>query len=175
MLYRILSSLVGCQFAHIETLTEIAIPKKWGIVGVVTKHFDGEVQLNYTYENAVNNRLEKQGHDRTFVTSSLRWGTWEIFNKIIAHKGAKYARYYLCKTNTAPKVEYFVNGYPASASEIAIIESYDQDQVSLRQLAEGLVNNQVFPKAINFENILALKVGGQTYIKPISSSLPMVG
>ena len=175
MLYNIIANLKGCQFAHIVTLTEIAIPKKWGIVGVVTKHFDGEVQINYTYENAVNNHLEKQGNDRTFVTTSLRWGTWEIFNKIIAHKGAKYVRYYLCKTNNAPKVEYFVNGRPATASEITIIAKYDQDNVSLRQLAEGLVNNQVFPKAINFENVLSIKVGGQTYIKPIPSSLPMVG
>ena len=177
MLYNILSNLKGCQFASIITLTEVKIPKKWGIVGVVTKRYEGEVQLNYTYENAVNNRLEKQGDERTFEAAPLQWGEWEIFNKIITHKGARYLRYYGCNTTKKPKVEYFINGRSATAEESEIIKAYEvsKRKPSARQSAEGLNTNQVVARVVAFENVQYLKVGGQTYIKPIPSSLPMVG
>lgn len=174
MLYNIISDIKGCQFAHIVTLTEVKIPKKLGIVGVVTKQYEGEVQLNYSYENAVNNRLEKQGDERTFVADQLRWGTWEIVNKIITHKGAKYLRYYAFKGSNKPKVEYFVDGKSATSEELAIIKAYEQSKYkgSAKQSAEGLTTNQVSPKVVNFDNILELKVGSQSYTK---STLRLVG
>lgn len=179
MLYSIISNLKGCQFAHIVTLTEVKkIPKKWGFDGaVVTKRFEGAVQLNYTYENAVNNRLEKQGNERTFESAPLRWGEWEIFNKVITHKGARYLRYYGCNTTNKPNVEYFVNGRPATAEETDRLKAYEATKykASARQSAEGLNTNQVVVRDVAFENVQYLKVGGQTYIKPIPSSLSMVG
>lgn len=177
MLFQILSNLKGCQFAHIITLTEVKkIPKKWGIVGKVTKRSDKMVQLNYTYENAVNNRLEAQGDARTFVALPLRWGAWEVHNKVITYKGARYMRYYETRNNNA-HITYYVNGVEATAAEVAIIKAYEasRNNRSERQSAEGLTTNQVEPRAVGFENVEYLKVGGQIYIKPQPSTLSLVG
>ena len=176
MLYNIIASIKGCQFANIVTLTEVAIPKKWGIVGKVTKHSEMEVQINYSYENAVNNRLEKQGNDRTFVAKGLTYGEWEIPNKIIKTKDGYQLRYYALN-GTHPKVEYKIDGRTPTAEELAIIKEYNasKNKSSARQSAEGLTANQVVARNVKFENILSLKVNGQVYIKPIPSTLPMVG
>ena len=177
MLYNIISSIKGCQFAHIVTLTEVAIPKKWGISGKVTKLSEMNVQLNYSYENAVNNRLEKQGDDRTFESAPLRSGTWEIYNKIIKSKDGGFQLRYYCINGEKPKVEYKVDGRIPTAEELEIIKAYNasKNKPSARQSAEGLVENQVVCRQVKFENILSLKVDGKVYIKPIPSSLSMVG
>lgn len=83
MLYDIISNIKGCKIATIEQQTIVKIPKKYGIKGQVEKYYKGQVQINYGYENAVNNRLEKQGDERTFKAEPLKWGEWEIANKVI--------------------------------------------------------------------------------------------
>lgn len=163
MLYDFLNNIKGCKFAHVVLLTNVRIPKKLGL-GEVTKRFEGEIQLNYSYENAVNNRLEKQGDERSFSSMPLQWGVWELDNKVILHKGERYMRYYLLKGNKA-KVEYFVDGRVANENEIEIIKSYVNKSYSNRQAKDGLIENQVMPKAVKFTNILELCVGGERYTK----------
>ena len=71
----ILDSVRGCKFANLSYVTDGGIPKKV-IDGKVTKLVHTTCQVNYNYENAVNNRLEKQGDERTFTALSLPWGSW---------------------------------------------------------------------------------------------------
>lgn len=157
MLIDEIRNLVGCKIANIETLTEVKLPKKSGLQ-CVTKFAEGEVQLNYSYSNAVNNRLEKQGDDRSFTSKPLPWGNWFIPNKVIEHKGNYYLRYYLMKGKELNET-YFVNGRPATQSEIDIIKEYDKPSTSATQTAVGLLENQVEPKVVRFENIVSLKCG----------------
>ena len=95
-------NIKGCVFAHIEYTSVEKLPKKLGL-GEVTKNVSGQVQLNYDYENAVKNRLEKQGLPRTFSASSLPWGVWDTPNKIIDNKGTLYLRFYCFKNNKFTK------------------------------------------------------------------------
>lgn len=157
-------NIKGCVFAHVEYIADEKIPKKWGINGKVTKLVSGQVQLNYDYENAVNNRLEKLGKERTFTAKSLPWGVWETPNKIIEHKGDYYLRYYCFKGGKMESV-YFVDGRPALQSEINIINEWKKSKKtgSATQSAEGLDENQVEPRCVKFANITYMKCGNLIY------------
>ena len=167
MLYEILRDIKGCQFAHVVLKTRVGVPKKLGL-GDVEKIFDGSVQLNYSYENAVNNRLEKKGLQGDFETLPLPWGGWEIPNKIITYKGKKYMRYYLvnCVDDAKkPKVHFLVNGRDATDSEIEVIKPYANKSYSNRQAVMGLTENQVSARVVEFCNVIEVSVGGKRYKK----------
>ena len=66
----IVKEIKGCQFANLTYVTDGGIPQK--VLGkgvVVTKLVRTDCQLNYSYENAVNNRLAKQGDVMLFKGS----------------------------------------------------------------------------------------------------------
>ena len=151
-------------FASVITLTEVKIPKKYGINGKVTKRTAKQVQLAYNYESAVNRHLANEGKDKDFNALSLPWGAWVegAENRVIEHKGAYYARMYDFKGNKLADDEYFVNGESASAEDVAIIKAYEASKThSSRQ---GVSNgNEVRPTAVNFANIIYLKCGEEYY------------
>lgn len=167
-LFDFVSEIKGCQFATIETLTSLdKLPKKLGL-GVVTKHSKRQVQINYSYQNAVNNRLQKQGNDNTFQTEPLRWGQWVKGqeNKIITHNGEYYLRVYTYKGASVQNT-YFVNGNLATAEQVKIITEWEKSQhkPSARQAENGLTENQVQPSSPKFSNILSLKVNNEIWSK----------
>ena len=151
------------QFAHIEYEGEEKLPKKLGITGVVTKHSEGVVQMRYSYESAVNNRLEKQGDERAFKALSLPFGKWFITNLLIAHKGEMYLRAYTFKGGVI-ETTYFVDGRAATPEETALIKAYKaQRSASARQEEAGLTENQVKPFAVKVSNVLSLDCGTYHY------------
>lgn len=145
-------------FAHIEYEGIEKLPKKLGIVGIVTKHTEGIVQMKYSYENAVNNRLEKQGDERAFEAQGLPFGQWFVPNFLISHKGEMYLRFYLVKGSNL-ETTYCVNGKPASETETALIKAYKAQRESNTQSASGLTENQVKPCALSCANLIALDCG----------------
>jgi hypothetical protein len=160
-----IKDIKGCKIATISTKTTIKLPKKYGIDGVVTKVASNmQVQLNYNYENAVNNRLERQGDTRIFTTQELPWGKWVKGqeNKLIEHKGELYLRIYLMK-NTKSDKAYFVNGVAATQEQVATIQMYERSKYtqSGTQAEVGLTENQVMPKNVKLSGILVLKTDGQ--------------
>lgn len=165
------SSLLSAQdeiqagtFAHIEYEAEEKLPKKLGIGGIVTKHVVGCVQMRYTYENAVNNRLEKQGDERNFVAQSLKWGRWFVHNLFIEHKGEVYLRYYTFQGENL-HTTYFVNGLTATKEQEQLIRAYkaNKETSSNTQGNAGLTENQVRPCALNVRNLISLDCGNYHY------------
>lgn len=160
------NAINGCQFANITYISDAGIPKKVGIGGNVTKVIRMGVQLNYSYANAVNNRLERQGDERTFVAESLPWGKWVAGyeNLLIEHKGAIYLRFYAHK-GADIKSLWLVDGRPASADEFTKIMNYlrNKSTASKKQADAGLVENQVQPKVVKVSNILRLAVDHQEW------------
>lgn len=74
-------------------------PEGRTIVGIV-KEKEAIYSINADYENMVNNRLEKEGFERNFETSSLPWGEYVGDSKIlIMHKGEYYVRIYELQNN----------------------------------------------------------------------------
>lgn len=161
-------NLIGCVFAHITTETTVKIPKKYGINGVVTKVVSKVVQLNYSYENAVNNRLEREGKDRDFEAQKLPWGEWFVANKIIAHKGKFYLRYYDYNNNVLNKA-YFVDGRPATADELVIIKEYEKASNKPSNTQGLSEEHEVKPLVVAEENIISLKCGEIDYHRALDT------
>lgn len=161
-------NLIGCVFAHITTETIVKIPKKYGLCGVVTKVVSKVVQLNYSYENAVNNRLEREGKDRDFEAQKLPWGEWFVANKIISHKGKFYLRYYDYNNNVLNKA-YFVDGRPATADELAIIKEYEKASNKPSNTQGLSEEHEVKPLVVAEENIIALKCGEIDYHRALDT------
>ena len=119
-------------------------------------------QWGYSYENAVNNRLDKIGENADFVADKLSWGEWVIPNKVITHKGELYLRFYTTE-NANMQVLYLLDGRVATAEETkAILTFIPQRAESKRQSESGLTEHQVQPMSIKVENIVRVVGGGKT-------------
>ena len=162
-------NIIGCVFAHITTETTVKIPKKYGISGVVTKVVSKIVQLNFSYENAVNNRLAREGKDKDFEAQKLPWGEWFVANKIIAHKGKFYLRYYDINNGNVLNKAYFVNGRPATEDELAIIKEYEKATHKPSNTQGLSEENEVRPLVVAEENIIALKCGEIDYHRALDT------
>lgn len=159
-----IAALSGCKFASITTLTSVKIPKTFMVGGEVTKQTTKQVQINYSYENAVNNRLIKEGKAPTFTANSLPWGEWLIPNKIIAHNGKCYLRLYEYK-GAKHETKYFVNGKEPNEYQIIAIKEYEQSKRK-PSTTQGLTQeNEVIPTCVAEENILAFSCGDIQYQK----------
>lgn len=159
-----IANVHAATFAAISYEGNEKCPKKLGIVGSVTKLSKGSVQLFYSYENAVNNRLEKQGDERIFEAQSLPWGEWLIPNKFIRHNGGLYLRVYTYDGGII-KSNFFVNGRPATEEENIVIREWKaaKDKTSHTQAAAGLEDNQCKPFSINALNIVTIQSGVCSY------------
>ena len=168
-LISMIESVKCCQFANIMFVADGGIPKKV-INGNVQKVVNTRVQLNYSYENAVNNRLAKQGNEKTFVAQSLPWGSWVEGqeNKLIEHKGNLYLRYYEYK-GAEYRQMWFVDGVQADKEQFRAIMNYLESKknksASNRQAESGLTENQVKPKLAKVSEILMLNVNGEEWKK----------
>lgn len=164
----VLSNVASAQFVTITTLTEPKMNKRGNpLFGRVVKFAVRNCQFGYDYENAVNNRLERQGCERSFSAEKLPWGQWLVPNKIITHKDNLYGRFYVAK-DCVVKSAYLVDGRLATAEEMEIIKTFEVKRTSsARQEADGLFENQVKPYDVNLDNILAVKASGFEVIHPM--------
>lgn len=163
-LVSMIEAVKGCQFANITFVSDSGIPQyvlgKGNKVSCIVRT---DCQLNYSYENAVNNRLAKQGDEKNFVAQSLPWGQWVEGqeNKLIEHKSSLYLRYYNVANAKSSRI-WFVNGRYATAEEFQKIMNYLESKKSEnnRQTEVGLVENQVKPKVVKLVNVLRMAVNG---------------
>ena len=159
-----LNAIEGCKIVAIEYISDVKLLKRGNPLAAtnVTKTVKMTAQFNYSYQNAVNNRLERAGAEADFVAESLPWGSWLVPNKFIEKDGIIYVRFYSMK-NGAASVSYFVNGEPASEAEIAIIKQFtptSATKMSNKQSEHGLTENQVRPFNIKIENIINVTYKG---------------
>lgn len=163
-LISMMSNIKGATICTIETETTPKMNKKGNaLYGRVRKVSRGQFQFGYNYENAVNNRLEKQGDERTFEAQSRPYGTWVVPNKVAEHNGTIYLRFYKMSNQTAQET-YFVDGRPATAEEIDIIKFFTPaSKPSATQAAEGLTDNQVKPCEYKASAIRKISINGAEY------------
>lgn len=159
-----LNEVKGCKFINVMALTDADMYLRNNPYrGRVQKFTITPMQFNYDYETAVNNRLERDGKERTFNASSLPWGAWVdgMVNKVITHKDALYMRTY-CVRNTRPRTYYFVDGHLASVEEMVEIRKWMKpSSVSEKQSAEGLAEEfQVKPRDYKFVSLVAVTING---------------
>lgn len=168
-------SAKSCQFISMCYVSEPKLNKSQKLALAIMGGFDeivpiekvseGTFQFNFSYENAVNNRGEKEnGEPINFVGQSLAWGKWYdgLVNKVIEHKGELYLRFYWVK-NCPITNEYFVGGNPATKEQIALIEQFTERKPIGTQTAAGVTENQVVARSVKFDNILSITMGGKVF------------
>lgn len=167
-------SIKGCTFISMRYASEPSLNKSEKLAVSLMGGFDkivpivkivyGQFQANYSYENAVNNRGEKeQGHSIDFIAAPLRWGQWVEgqVNKLIEHKGELYFRFYGLK-NGKVENEYFVGGKPATSEQIEFIKKCTEKGDVKTQTSAGLTENQVIARNVKLSNIIDLTINGAT-------------
>ena len=170
----VIRSIKGCTFISIRYTSEPSLNKSQKLavslmggfneIVPIVKVTDGQFQANYSYENAVNNRGEKeQGKPIDFIAAPLRWGQWVEgqVNKLIENKGELYFRFYGLK-NGKVENEYFVGGKPATSEQIEFIKKCTEKGEVKSQASAGLTENQVIVRNIKLSNIIELAINGAT-------------
>jgi hypothetical protein len=153
-----LNNLKGCQFINLYALTDAKMylrnnPYK----GRVKKFNTVQLQFNYNYEQAVNNRLEREGKEPNFSTEKLPWGKWVFRNKVIAHNGELYMRTYRVRNSNEHTI-YLLDGHLVSEEEMADIQKWlKPESTSSKQEEKGLEEElQVKPRTYQFDNIISV-------------------
>lgn len=118
-----------------------------------------------SYEQRVNEKLAENGIEGKFESAPLSWGNWLVNGRVIENGQKLYVRCYV-KHDSKPIVNYYVDGTPASATQLASIKEFTAEKsVSAKQANEGLLeeSQQVIPNNIDFDNIVEITFDGTTY------------
>lgn len=159
-----LNNVKGCKFINVMALTDADMYLRNNPYrGRVQKFTITPMQFGFDYEKAVNNRLEKQGLERTFSAEKLPWGEWVngMFNKVISHNDMLYMRTY-CVKNSKPRTYYFVDGHLASIQEYKEFSVFLKSSTSSqKQSSCGLDEEfQVKPRDYKFSSLVAVTING---------------
>jgi hypothetical protein len=88
---------------------------------IVTKETEAHIRAGIDFSNLATVKAGIDNGERGEV-QSLPWGEWAEFPFIISHKGKEYLRLYPASfDNLKPRVEYQINGKPASREEVQAI------------------------------------------------------
>jgi hypothetical protein len=125
---------------------------------LIEKEMVYNVQLNCNYQNSVNNRREKEGQERDFI-SKENWfeKQFDGFNgSIVKHKKVdKFYLMFICKDTKL--VNYYVDGNIATVEQMDIIKNFKPKQS--KPLNQGIEDN-VIVRTISLDNIIELKTNG---------------
>ena len=110
----------------------------------------------------------KRNEDIEDEKTAMPWGEWFVANKIIAHKGKFYLRYYDYNNNVLNKA-YFVDGMPATDEQLAIIKEYEKASNKPSNTQGLSEEHEVKPLVVAEENIIALKCGEIDYHRALDT------
>jgi hypothetical protein len=138
----------------------------------VTKRTTIVYGFGKSYEDRVNEALVESEKEATFKSGSLKWGSWVegAEGKVIQHtkdgEDKLYVRCYLIDESNNATTEYYVNGKVATESELATIKEFlpSRTKDCSTQKDVGLESTkQVVVNAVDFSNIVWIKIGNETY------------
>jgi hypothetical protein len=157
-----INNIKGCQFVSILALTEPDMyTRNNPFKGRVKKLVKAPMQINYDYEKAVNNRLEKEGKEGNFSADKLPWGSWVkgMENKIILHNDNYYLRTYCIPGKKIQRI-FLIDGRLATANEKEELENWLKPaEKSEKQKNAGLsAEKEVKPRTYQFGNLLSVKI-----------------
>ena len=168
-LFSAVTSRAGMTFIGIDSLSDARALKNGNPFSEKTilkqSRFVGHVGASY--ENAVIREAAKQGIASDFESAPLPWGSWEIPNKIISHKGERYLRTQtIAKVRkTRPAVVKYrdITGKFLSYNEVEPF--LPKPSFSALQSAEGLASEveQVHIRTFKFSSLLRVRINGKTY------------
>ena len=156
-LEQILIDIKRFTFVELEYSTEVKVKKRGNTKFIdypVIKHTLANVGFNGSYQNSVNNRLDKKDIDPTFIAEPLPWGKWKVYPKIIEHNENIYVRFYVHK-NSHFKNIYSYNGKIVEGDDLEELSRFLPESFgSSRQYTAGLDwDEQAIPLTIQITNI----------------------
>ena len=125
----ILSLKKGMMGNKVVTLTEPKLLKRGNpLIGQEVRKitYYTNVGLGISYENTMNNKRERNGEERDFVSEKPFGMSWEAFPFILKsdkNPSQKYLRMQFY-ANTKVKSVFLINGKLATASEIEVIKQF---------------------------------------------------
>jgi hypothetical protein len=170
-LMNVLMNIKGSTPATITAVTDVKMNKGRGentnpYLDRLFKKQVSNVFINFSYTNAVNKRLVKEGKEATFEAKERAWGD-RVMNPdtgkqtpLITHNGAFYLEAGFI-TKNSPKVEYQLDGEPVE--DTALFENWlPKTNTSSRQ---GLSDeNEVVLRTFKLDSVREVKVNGTTYV-----------
>ncbi len=122
----------------------------------IMKRQKSNVFINFSYENAVNKALTKEGKEADFEAKPRKWGVRVPGTPLVLHEGAYYltARF----LDNEPKVEYLKEG---KLIDKALFESFIPEKKSSG--SQGL-DKAIIVRDFTISNILEIQFGGTKYI-----------
>lgn len=123
-------------------------------------------QVNVDYENSVNNRLEKAGKERDFVSKPRTWGQYmNDSNSIVLHKGKHYLHVFQTNSKLGKDTKYFrEDGSELNEKEVENLKEnflkIKPEEIKSQSLS---YEESSKPTDYNFENIVEITMDGEDY------------
>jgi hypothetical protein len=154
------------RFAGIETEKTEELVKKNRETGeavegiTVTSKSTYNPMIGLTYQNTVNNRREKEGKEKDFVSGSLPYGSWHgKGGTVIQHNGQFQIRLTLCAKNGVKKT-WYINGEEVPYAKVdAIVKNRRRKSTNQSQGLE----DPVIIVNVKVDNIKKFKWGGEVF------------
>lgn len=157
-LTKILFDVVGHKFLTITTETEPKMRKTNNpYFGKVKKVVTSNVSMNFDYSTVVNNRLNKEGKEKTFVAKPRVWGERIPNTCFIMHNDAMYVELHYKSEPSSTK--FFLDG---NEIEKTLIQEFLQEPNSNAE-HQGL-DKEVILRDVKISNIKEVKINGFHYV-----------
>ncbi len=155
-LIKILMGITGSTFATITAETEAKMNKTNNpYYGEVTKVTEATVNINFNYQNAVNNARAKEDKEADFVAQPRKWGQHVPGTPLILHNGAYYLEARFLKNTSTT---YYHKNVECDKS---LFESF---MPTVKESKTQDLENQVIMRDFKIENIKSVVVNKVKYI-----------
>lgn len=181
----------GHKYIYIGMRTTPSLTKKHRTTGEslevalnclgIVKESEGVYSIGLIYENAVNNKLEREGFERNFEVGELKWGKWVPGSKIFLTHTSKgeteeklYVRLYMyldnklckeCRETVYYKVLADGSEVEMSPTELEKAKGFLPIEKEKEALVEGASLDAAKPivNSVKVENFTYVKIGGVEY------------
>jgi len=181
----------GHKYIYIGMRTTPSLTKKHRVTGEslgvalnclgIVKESEGVYSIGLIYENAVNNKLEREGFERNFEVGELNWGKWVPGSKIFLTHTSKgeteeklYVRLYMytdnklckeCRKTVYYKVLADGSEVEMSPTELETAKGFLPIEKEKEALVEGASLDAAKPivNSVKVENFTYVKIGGVEY------------
>ena len=166
-LEQILIDVKGHTFCELEYNKIEKVKKKGNMNFIdlpVIKDTSINVGFNGSYENSVNNRLDKKSIDTPFKSEPLPWGIWKLFPKLIEHNSNVYVRFFVYK-NSHPKSVYSYNNKIVEGEQLEELKKFLTLPTESAKKKEAVLDfeEQSKPLTINITNIKSITINKIKY------------
>lgn len=156
----------GAKFAQLYVETVPDLPKKSVYNGRVTKKQSHNIQLNFSYVNAVNNMRLKEDKEADFVASPIKWGVRIPGTPLIMHKkknASETEAYLMTRVLKSNSSEYYLDGKFVDSVPVLDAIRNDMSKSYDNKKHQG-TDGEVIIRTFKFSSIKGITIDGETKV-----------